>query len=114
MATPQGTAVVPFEVSRDGDAAAAEQQGRAWRVRFSLDLEPIGPVHALVTLVGERVSVTLSAERRVTASQLNDNAALLSDALRAAELDPGELAFRVGAPRAAKPVAPGQFMDRAS
>lgn len=114
VATPQGTAVLPFEVSRDGHAASAEQQGRAWRVRFSLDLEPIGPVHALVTLMGDSVSVTVSAERHATAAQLNDNAALLGDALRAAELEPSELAFRVGVPRAAKPAVPGQFMDRAS
>jgi len=114
FATGQGTAILPFEIARDGRAATAEPQAAAWRARFSLDLEPMGPVHALVTLSGDRASVTLWAERHATAAQLNDNAPLLGDALRAAELQPSELAFRVGAPRAAKPAAPGRFMDRAS
>jgi hypothetical protein len=114
FATPQGTGIVPFEIARDGRGAPAEAQGASWRARFSLDLEPMGPVHALVTLSGDRASVTLWAERISTASKLNDNVALLGDALRAAELQPNELSFRVGTPRAAKAAAPGRFMDRAS
>jgi Flagellar hook-length control protein FliK len=114
FATGQGTAILPFEIARDGRGASVEPQSAAWRARFSLDLEPMGPVHALVTLSGDRASVTLWAERHATAAQLNDNAPMLGDALRAAELQPSELAFRVGAPRAAKPAAPGRFMDRAS
>jgi hypothetical protein len=114
FATGQGTAIVPFEIARDGRAAPAEPQSAAWRARFSLDLEPMGPVHALVTLAGDRASVTLWAERPSTAAQLNDSAPLLGEALRAAELQPSELTFRVGTPRAARPAAPGRFMDRAS
>jgi hypothetical protein len=114
FATPQGTGIVPFEIARDGRGSPAEQQAAAWRARFSLDLEPMGPVHALVTLTGDRASVTLWAERLSTATNLTDNAPMLGDALRAAELQPNELAFRVGTPRAAKPAAPGRFMDRAS
>ena len=114
FAMPQGTGIVPFEVSRDGRGAPAEARGASWRARFSLDLEPIGPVHALVALTGDRVSVTLCAERLSTATQLNDSAPLLGDALRAAALEPSELSVRVGTPRAAKPAAPGRFMDRAS
>jgi hypothetical protein len=114
FATSQGTGVVPFEISRDGRTFEPQAQGAAWRARFSLDLEPMGPVHALVTLTGERASVTLWAERAPTASQLNENARLLGDALRAAELQPSELSFRVGSPRATTAAAPGRFMDRAS
>jgi hypothetical protein len=114
FATPQGTGIVPFEIARDGSAAPAEARSAAWRARFSLDLEPMGPVHALVTLLGDRASVTLWAERLSTATKLTDNAPLLGDALRAAELQPNELTFRVGTPRAVKPAAPGRFMDRAS
>jgi hypothetical protein len=114
FATGQGTAILPFEIARDGRAASAEPQSAAWRARFSLDLEPMGPVHALVTLAGDRASVTLWAERVSTASKLNDSAPLLGEALRAAELQPSELSFRVGSPRAARQAAPGRFMDRAS
>jgi hypothetical protein len=115
FATPQGTAVAQFEVSRDAHPSKADAQGRTWRARFSLDVEPMGPVHAMVTLSGERTSVTLWAERHATAARLNDQAAALSEALRAAELEPADFQFRVGAPpAAAKQAAPGRFMDRAT
>jgi hypothetical protein len=115
FATPQGTSIAQFEVSRDGQAARSDRRPPTWRARFSLDVEPMGPVHALVTLAGARTSVTLWAERHATAARLNDNVAMLSEALRAAELEPADVSFRVGAPPAvARQAAPGRFMDRAT
>ena len=84
-------AIAQFEVSRDGQAATSDRQLATWRARFSLDVEPMGPVHALVALAGARASVTLWAERHATAARLNDNAAMLNDALRAAELEPADV-----------------------
>jgi hypothetical protein len=112
--TPQGTSIAQFEVSRDGRTPQAEAQARTWRARFSLDVEPIGPVHALIALSGPRASVTLWAERATSASRLQDSAPLLSEALRAAELEPAEFQLRVGAPPAMRQAAPGRFMDRAT
>lgn len=113
--TPHGTGIAQFEVSRDGHAAQSDAQKRTWRARFSLDIEPMGPVHALVAIAGERASVTLWAERLSTVSRLNENAPMLSEALRAAELEPSDFLVRVGAPPAvARQAAPGRFMDRAS
>jgi len=115
FATPQGTSIAQFEVSRDGQAAKSGRQLPTWRARFSLDVEPMGPVYALVALAGARTSVTLWAERHATAARLNDNAAMLSEALRAAELEPADVLFRVGAPpTGARQAAPGRFMDRAT
>ena len=115
FATPQGTAIAQFEVSRDGGTAKSDPPARTWRVRFALDVEPMGPVHALIALSGPRTSVTLWAERPATATRLNENAAMLTDALRAAELEPADFQFRTGAPPAlAKQAAPGRFMDRAT
>lgn len=115
FATPQGTAIAQFEVSRDGRGARQDPLAPVWRARFSLDVEPMGPVHALVTLAGERTSVTLWAERAETASRLNENVTMLSEALRAAELEPADFQFRVGVPPAiARQAAPGRFMDRAT
>jgi hypothetical protein len=115
FATPQGTAIAQFEVSRDGRAPKADPQTRVWRARFSLDTEPMGPVHAMIALAGARTSVTLWAERITTATRLNEGAPMLRDALRAAELEPADFQARVGAPpQAAKQAAPGRFMDRAS
>jgi hypothetical protein len=113
--TPQGSAVAQFEISRDGHNASPDAPKAVWRARFSLDVEPIGPVHALVALAGERASVTLWAERQATAARLNEAAPMLGEALRAAELEPTDLQFRVGTPPVvAKQAAPGRFMDRAT
>ena len=114
FATPQGTAIAHFEVSRDGRSREAHPKARTWRARFSLDVEPMGRVHAMIALVGCRTSVTLWAERAAIATRLNENAAMLSEALRAAELEPGDFSARVGAPPVARQAAPGRFMDRAS
>jgi hypothetical protein len=114
FATPQGTAIAQFEVGRDGRALRADPQTRTWRARFSLDLEATGPVHALIALSGARTSVTLWAERASTAERLNQTSAMLSEALRAAELEPMDFSARVGAPPVVRPAVPGRFMDRAS
>ena len=75
----------------------------------------MGPVHALIALAGTRASVTLWAERLTTATQLNENAPLLNEALRAAELEPADFQLCVGAPpTVAKQAMPGRFMDRAT
>jgi hypothetical protein len=115
FATPQGTAVAQFEIARDGRNAPAEGIKPAWRARFSLDVEPIGPVHAQVALTGARATVTLWAERPDTSSQLRENAPRLADALRQAELEPGELLVRFGTPpRPRDNIASGHFLDRAT
>lgn len=114
FATPLGTAVVQFEIARDGgDATEAEAAKRIWRARFSLDIEPAGPVHALVSLSGETTSVRMWAERPATASRLRADASLLSQALSRAELTPGDISIRDGSPP--QPAAPtaGHFLDRA-
>jgi hypothetical protein len=114
FATPQGTNVAQFEISRDGKAAKPEEGiGAVWRARFSIDVEPIGPVHAQIALRGARTAVTLWAENPESAARLRAGAAKLTDALRAADLDPGEPVVREGAPRS-RAMPAGHFLDRAS
>ncbi|MEA2863716.1 MAG: hypothetical protein QOC84_1672, partial [Bradyrhizobium sp.] len=67
FATPQGTAMAQFEISRDGGGTEVEAAKRVWRARFSLDVEPAGPVHALISLQGDKTSVRIWAERFATA-----------------------------------------------
>ena len=113
FATPQGTAVAQFEISRDGHSShEADQPKRIWRARFSLNVEPAGPVHAAIALTGERASVRLWADRPETIARLRDSTPLLSHALREADLDPGEIT--VGRPPQSAPVAAGQFWNQAS
>jgi hypothetical protein len=112
--TPQGTAMAQFEISRDGGTASeAEAASRAWRARFSLDVEPAGPVHALVSLVGQRTSVRMWAERPATADQLRAGVSQLSQALARAELTPGDITIRDGAPLQPVSAKAGHFLDRA-
>jgi hypothetical protein len=114
FATPQGTAMAQFEISRDGGGSEVEASKRVWRARFSLDVEPAGPVHALISLVGERTSVRMWAERPQTAAQLRAGAADLSHALSQAELSPGDIVIRDGTPPQPQPAKAGHFLDRAS
>lgn len=115
FATPQGTAMAQFEISRDSAEQEVEAAKRMWRARFSLDVEPAGPVHALISLQGDKTSVRIWAERFSTAEQLRAGASELSQALSRAELQPGDIVIRDGAPpQAAAPVArAGHFLDRA-
>jgi len=111
--TPQGTAMAQFEISRDGGAEQVEAVKRVWRARFSIDVEPTGPVHAQVSLTGEKTSVRMWAERPETVAQLRAGASQLSQALSRAELTPGEIVIRDGAPPQAVPARAGHFLDRA-
>ncbi|HEV7879784.1 flagellar hook-length control protein FliK [Bradyrhizobium sp.] len=113
FATPAGTAIAQFEISRDGIARASDTAKRVWRARFSLDVEPAGPVHALISLSGDTTSVRMWAERPATATQLRAGATELSRALSRAELRPGDIVIRDGAPTQPTPAPAGHFLDRA-
>jgi Flagellar hook-length control protein FliK len=113
--TSAGTSIAQFEISRDGRAVTTD--GRAiWRARFSVDVEPMGPVHAQVTLLGNRAAVMLWAERPHSAAQLRERSGLLAEALKQADLEPGDIHCRTGAPTVPRESVPaaGQFLDRAS
>ncbi|MGJ4996877.1 flagellar hook-length control protein FliK [Bradyrhizobium sp. HKCCYLS3077] len=113
FATPQGTAMAQFEISRDGGTQAPDAAKRTWRARFSLDVEPAGPVHALISFNAERTSVRMWAERPATAARLRAGLSELSQALSRAELSPGDLVVQDGAPPAVMPPKAGHFLDRA-
>jgi hypothetical protein len=111
--TPQGTAMAQFEISRDGSGNEVEAAKRAWRARFSIDVEPSGPIHAQISLVGDKTSVRMWAERPATAAQLRAGASQLSQQLSRAELQPGDIVIRDGNPPQATPARAGHFLDRA-
>ena len=110
FATPQGTAMAQFEISRDGGGSEAEAAKKVWRARFTLDVEPTGPVHALIALVGEKTSVRMWAERPQTAARLRAGAFELSQALSRAELVPGDIVIREGTPP--QPAPPNSTGER--
>ncbi|MDA9498743.1 flagellar hook-length control protein FliK [Bradyrhizobium sp. CCBAU 11357] len=114
FATPQGTAMAQFEISRDGGNESADPAKRAWRARFSLNVEPAGPVHAMITLNGDKTFVRMWAERPATAQQLRAGIGELSQALTKAELKPGDIVVRDGTPPPPAPARAGHFLDRAT
>lgn len=115
--TPQGVAVAQFEISHDGGGSGGGAAGpaeRTYKARFSIDVEPLGPVHALITLTGARARVSLWAERAETIARLRAGEESLGAALRQAELTP-EVAVHSGAPSRAGAASPlGHFVDQAS
>ena len=113
FATPQGTAMAQFEISRDGGGNEVEAAKKVWRARFTLDVEPSGPVHALIALVGDKTSVRMWAERPATAEKLRAGSAELSRALARAELNPGDIVVRDGTPPQPQVTTAGHFLDRA-
>ncbi|RXT52350.1 flagellar hook-length control protein FliK [Bradyrhizobium betae] len=114
FATPQGTAMAQFEISRDGGNESADPAKRAWRARFTLNVEPAGPVHALITLNGDKTFVRMWAERPATAQQLRAGIGELSQAMTRAELKPGDIVVRDGTPPQPAPARAGHFLDRAT
>ncbi|WFU38162.1 flagellar hook-length control protein FliK [Bradyrhizobium sp. CB82] len=114
FATPQGTAMAQFEISRDSGGSGADPAKKAWRARFSLNVEPAGPVHALITLNGDKTFVRMWAERPITAQQLREGAGELSQALAKADLKPGDIVIRDGTPPQPQPARAGHFLDRAT
>lgn len=113
LAVGQGTAVAQLRIEHDGAEQRADGVEPVWRVSFSIDLEPIGPVHARISLTGDRAAVILRAERSESAERLAQELPLLEAGLRRAELEPGTLLCRMGAPEA-PPAAAGQFLDHAT
>ena len=111
--TPQGTAMAQFEISRDGSGNEVEAAKRVWRARFSIDVEPSGPIHAQISLSGDKTSVRMWAERPATAAQLRAGAPQLSQQLSRADLQPGDIVIRDGNPPQATPARAGHFLDRA-
>lgn len=114
FSTPQGTAMAQFEISRDGGNESADPAKRAWRARFTLNVEPAGPVHALITLNGDKTFVRMWAERPATAQQLRAGIGELNHALTRAELKPGDILVRDGTPPQPAPARAGHFLDRAT
>lgn len=114
LAFQHGTAILPLQVERE--APRRDVQGVSpplWRIRFALDVEPMGPLQGVVTLQGRDVGVTLWAEREETSHLLRGAAPGLESALLHADFASGAVDIHTGQPRVMQPTA-GQFLDRLS
>ncbi len=114
LAFQNGAAMLPLQIEkepprRDADGVA----GPLWRVRFALDVEPMGPLQGVVTLQGRSVGITLWAEREATGKLLRKASPGLEAALIDARFEKGAIDIHTGQPRIPQPTA-GQFLDRLS
>lgn len=108
------TAVLPLEIEEDGNAGATSgPQAKLWRVRFALDVEPMGPVHAMVTMQGRTIGVTVWAERDATSKLVRDHAADLKAALLDSDFDNPQIEVLAGQPMKRAAHA-GHYLDRRS
>ncbi len=99
LRTPQGEpADLRVRARRDGQGPGAD--ARRWTVDLSLAIEPLGPLHARLSLAGERLSATLWAELPTTAALLDEHLGLLGAGLERAGLGVAHLAALAGRPPA--------------
>lgn len=113
LVTPHGTAIVQLRIEREEKRNAKGKKASVWQAMFSIDVEPIGPVHARVAMVGDTANVSLFAEHGDSATALRDNIPLLAAGLAEAAVEPGDILCAKGAP-ATPAAAPGLFVDRAT
>lgn len=114
LALQSGTAILPLHIEKEPPRRDhSEVGGPLWRVRFALDVEPMGPLQGVVTLQGRSVGVTLWAEREETSRLLRTATPGLEAALLAARFEQGAIDVHTGQPRVMQAAA-GQFLDRMS
>ncbi|RXT48195.1 hypothetical protein B6S44_24325 [Bosea sp. Tri-44] len=114
LALPNGTAVLPLEIERDPpQAGSATPDAPLWRVRFALDVEPLGALQGVVTLQGRAIGVSFWAEREETSRLLRQATPDLETSLLRSRFDSAEFEVFTGHPQQAKASA-GQFLDRRS
>ena len=114
LAFQHGIAMLPLQVERDPPRRDAQGVSPpVWRIRFALDVEPMGPLQGVVTLQGRDVGVSIWAEREETSQLLRGAAPGLEGALLDADFASGAIDIHTGQPRVMQPTA-GQFLDRLS
>lgn len=116
LATANGTAIVGIAVEHDGSRGGGGEAAQApgWRVRFALDVEPIGPVHAQIGLSGDHLSVGLWIERPEMAARLAADVGELAAALADGKVEVDAVHVSAGEPpvgRAEGGSAFGHFID---
>ena len=114
LAFQNGATMLPLQIEKEPPRREVEgSAGPLWRVRFALDVEPLGPLQGVVTLQGRSVGITLWAEREDTSKLLRRASPGLEAALADAQFENRAIDIHTGQPRVSQPTA-GQFLDRMS
>lgn len=105
VAGPTGLSVASVRIERDPpDPDSEAPGGRALRVDIALDVDPLGPLHARLALVGaDRVAVGLWCDRPEAVAVLEAGLPSLRAGLAAAGLDLADASVHAGPPPEARP-----------
>jgi hypothetical protein len=112
--TPQGQSRAHFEIERDTyHKASGSKDARVWRVRFSIDVEPLGPVHTQIALMGKNAWVSIVAERESSMRTLESQQQALLQGFGADDIA-AEIICGVGkAPPRTSAASAGKLLDSA-
>jgi hypothetical protein len=101
-----------LEVEEEPPERHPGEELRHWSMRIDLDLEPLGPMHAKVSLVGETVHTVIWAERPSTLDLLQSNVDWLQSQLARVGLDASDVQCLAGRPVSnAQKIADGPLVD---
>ena len=96
-----GDAAATLWVRAEREPDGGDRDARRWTLDLSLTFEPLGPLHARLSLLDGRISATLWAEQETTAGLLRDHLDLLGAGLERAGLEVAHLAASAGRPATA-------------
>ncbi|MCB1760780.1 MAG: flagellar hook-length control protein FliK [Gammaproteobacteria bacterium] len=77
----KGEETVRLQIERESTTDRQEGAADRWSVKLDFDIEPIGPVRAQLTLVGEEISSRFTAGLAATADKIEKSIHLLEHAL---------------------------------
>ncbi len=113
IALGRDTAIADFRIEAEGGGNEAQEQARQWRVKFAIDLEGTGPLHAEIALTGQAVSVSLWADQESARDVLTSGSVMLRDRLADSGISLNRLEVRAGKPPV-KPDRAGRIVDHLS
>jgi hypothetical protein len=115
IALGQQTAMAGFRIEQEKKRnSAAGEPTDVWGIRFAIDADVLGPVHAHVRLAGQTISVSLWAEETATHSFFVQSMPMLKAALAENALEIGELRAFAGKPSESRTAIAGHFLDKSS
>jgi Flagellar hook-length control protein FliK len=115
IALGQQTTIAGLRVERDRRRRSVSGEALdTWGVRFAIDADGIGPVHAHLRLQGASISVSLWAEDAGTHRLFVEALPHLEAALRESALEVQDLMVFSGRPAEAQRPAEGRLLDRSS
>ncbi len=100
-------AIMPLRIEREPEPWVREDRrnarrngrdGALWRVRFALDGEPLGALHAIITWRMRQIGISLWAQRETTRAILSAGAPDLRRALDGTMFDEVEIDIHAGSP----------------